>query len=103
MKQSKSRSHILIIIIIIICTACIMGCLGILALNVAAPTMSLTAHVCVGLTTTPKWQVGMSWALPISSYAPSLAFSPYAVCTDVPDAWLNIFTSKMAGELMFPP
>lgn len=86
-----------------ICVACIIGCLGILALNATMPTTGMMSHVCVGLTTTPKWQFGLSWTLPISSYLPPLTISPYAVCTDLPETWITTFTSKMAGEWMFPP
>ncbi|MFP4395410.1 MAG: hypothetical protein ACLFTI_09120 [Anaerolineales bacterium] len=59
----------------------------------------MDTQVCIGAATTPHLQVGVAWYSPLSSYIGPLAFSPYAVCINVP--WLT--TRSLSGEWMLPP
>jgi hypothetical protein len=61
----------------------------------------LGTRVCAGLVTAPRVQVGVVWISPLSSYLPPLAFSPYAVCVNVP--WWSKTPTTLHGGWMFPP
>jgi hypothetical protein len=102
MSQTKPNNSLLILATILV-AACIMGGLGILALNTIAPQMGMTSTICAGVSTTPKWQIGVSWVSPLSSYLPPLITSPYAVCINIPHSWTTFFSSSISGSWLFPP
>ncbi|MCB8966667.1 MAG: hypothetical protein H6660_07195 [Ardenticatenaceae bacterium] len=79
-------------------------CLGSLLLvrgNSAVPTsgVALGARMCAGIATKPM-QIGIAWALPISSYLPPIMFSRYKVCIDLPPA---LSPSRINGQFVLPP
>jgi hypothetical protein len=60
----------------------------------------LPLTICAGVTTQPRYQVGVVWVSPISSYLPPMAASKYAVCFRVPTNWIP---TKPWDEWVFPP
>jgi hypothetical protein len=60
----------------------------------------LATNFCVGWTTTPRFQVGLAWTSPISSYMPPLMMSRYKVCVDIPS---GLAPRRINGEFMLPP
>ncbi len=85
---------------------CLVGLVGLAVVNNRAaglPFGGLTARVCAGVTPTPKVRLGVSWALPISSYLPALMLSPWKVCADLPADWVRPLLPSIAGEWLFPP
>jgi hypothetical protein len=60
----------------------------------------LSVHVCAGVSTRPRIQAGVAWYAPISSYRGPLAWSPYAICADIP---VSRAPQRLHREWMFPP
>ena len=80
-------------------------CIGCCPLSVALTRASIIPHspsiyVCAGLVTTSRWQVGVAWHSPLSSYLSPLAASPYAICEHIP--WPGT-PRAFYGEWMLPP
>ena len=96
-KQKSTRSR-LITIIGILTAVCMVS--TILLFVVPRRSGYLGTQTCVGVVTTPSFQVGVAWANPISSYLPPLLFSKYKVCVDLPIEWS---TTRINGEWMLPP
>ena len=101
-RQWKQRALVIILVIGALIAVCLCGCLVFAALDgrglrIGSP--GLGTQVCIGAATTPRLQVGVAWYSPLSSYIGPLAFSPYAVCVNVP--WLK--PRSLSGEWMLPP
>ncbi|MBE2222039.1 MAG: hypothetical protein IAF02_10880 [Anaerolineae bacterium] len=102
MAQTKPNNSLLILTTIIV-AVCMLGCLGLLALNTVSPQMGMTSTVCAGVSTTPKWQIGVSWVSIVSSYLPPMIMSPYAQCIHIPHSWTTTFSPSVSGSWLFPP
>jgi hypothetical protein len=85
-----------------ICLACAAGA-ALLNAHATAPSASLPATFCAGLSTMPRLQVGVSWHTPLSSRLSPLAISPYAACLNVPYAWFSPYIFGHAQDWLFPP
>lgn len=98
-----------------ICCFVIVGMLGLTALSLgcyavlvaiqrgpgrAGASGGFWVEGCAGLAVAPRLQVGIVWVSPASSYLPSLAYSPYAVCVDI---LLPTGPGRLYGEWLFPP
>ncbi|HNB51342.1 MAG TPA: hypothetical protein PK530_05345 [Anaerolineales bacterium] len=68
-----------------------------------SPRAGLPAVVCAGVSLNPKVQIGLSWQSMLSSYASPLTFSPLALCTHVPHAWLSSTLTRHSWEFLWPP
>lgn len=93
----------LLLAVLLICCCCAAGAAALSKPGGGGPGSSgLSAQVCAGFTTTPRFQAGIAWYTLISSYYPPLMVSPYVVCVEVP--WsLALSWPSMAGEVVFPP
>jgi hypothetical protein len=83
---------------------CGVGCL-VVALGVAPSLASrapagLPITVCAGVAVQPRFQAGVVWVSPISSYLPPVAASRYSVCFRLPSSGIP---STPWGEWVFPP
>jgi hypothetical protein len=105
---ARRNNKVTLGLLIIIVLACAFCGLSVLALQPASPPPpmffgDMPVTVCAGLSNNPKWQIGVSWTLPIMSYMPPLAASPYAVCVNIPSGWVSPFLSRFKTQYMFPP
>ncbi|RPI78441.1 MAG: hypothetical protein EHM41_24790 [Chloroflexi bacterium] len=85
--------------VVCLCAACFAAALSSSYFN---RTAFMGTQVCAGFITTPRFQAGVSWVSPLSSYLPPLMMSPTAVCASLP----FIPTTSFFGlyrEIMFPP
>lgn len=62
---------------------------------------SLPLNVCIGVSARAPRQFGVAWASPIISYAPSILYSPNALCTTIPG--LGYLPLPPVGQIAFPP
>jgi hypothetical protein len=87
--------------VVAVSVACAGTCLsvGAAARLASGGTPGLGVHACAGLVTQPRWQVGVAWYAPLSSYRGPLAYSPYALCADVP--WSGT-PKHLYGEWLIP-
>lgn len=60
----------------------------------------LSTNLCAGWTTTPRFQLGIAWVSPLSSYMPPLQVSRYKLCVDLPP---GLSPKRINGEFMLPP
>jgi hypothetical protein len=91
---------------VVMLALCLAAGMGVAALNWYATspfTADMPVQVCAGLTTAPRVRIGLSWYAPIMSFLPPLAFSPWALCVQVPEPWIRPLVGSLAGEWMFPP
>jgi hypothetical protein len=83
---------------------CSVGCLVLaLANGPLAPSSApagLPITVCAGAAFQPRFQVGVVWVSPISSYLPPVAASSYSVCFRLPSRRIP---GTPWGEWVFPP
>jgi hypothetical protein len=105
---ARRNNKVTLGLLIALALACGLCGLTVLALPPTSPAPlpvfgDMPVNVCAGLSTHPKWQVGISWTLPTMSYMPPLAVSPYAACIDIPSAWVSPFLSKLKSQYLFPP
>lgn len=98
MFASKPRRYAIYGLGLLLTLCCLLCCAALLALRPAPGGLGVTW--CAGVVTAPRWQIGVTWVSPLSSYLPPLTYSPYAVCVNVPQARLP---GRLAGEWMFPP
>lgn len=60
----------------------------------------LPITLCAGIATQPRYQVGIVWVSPVSSYLPPVAASDYSVCIRVPTGRTP---TRLWDEWVFPP
>jgi hypothetical protein len=83
---------------------CALGCL--LAIVAAAPSTAsgtpagLPITVCAGVAFQPRFQAGVVWVSPISSYLPPVAASSLAICVRLP---FRGVPGQPWREWVFPP
>ncbi|MBN1180072.1 MAG: hypothetical protein JXD18_12740 [Anaerolineae bacterium] len=103
-QPRQNRKILFVLLALVVVLSCCSGCLAALVLSgrvaPSAGTAGLSVHVCGGLATVPRWQVGVAWYSPLSSYRGPLGFSPYAVCVDVP---VSAMPTSLWREWVFPP
>ncbi len=77
---------------------CLFCCAALLVLRPAPG--GLGVMWCAGVVTAPRWQVGVAWVSPLSSYLPPLTLSPHTVCVTMQQSRLP---RRLSGEWVFPP
>jgi hypothetical protein len=102
--KRRPRRGLLLALGTIALTGACLGCcvLSVIVYQSVSPGVvsGPSVHVCAGLVTTPRLQIGAFWCSPLSSYRPPLAQSPYAICLNIP---LSRMPRGLCREWMFPP
>ncbi len=107
LEQPPKRSFKIITCLIptglMICLACFMSIVAVNWYATTSPRAGLPVTICLGMTTTPRVQVGIAGQSLLSSYMSPLTNSPLAVCTHVPHAWLSPTLHRHSWEFLWPP
>lgn len=102
--RKRSRVVRAVVGVMALVGACGCCCLSSALISTASARLSnprgLTIHACAGLATQPRLQAGVAWYSPISSYRGPLAWSPYAICVDIP---VRNPPGRLHREWVFPP
>ena len=103
--RPKTRRSAALLVVVGLLGVCLF-CTGMLAaLNAYSQSSvygGMAAEFCVGFTTTPRFQVGFYWSLPIFSYLPPLAMAPTHICLYIPVNW-QLMPSWLPRQIAFPP
>lgn len=77
-----------------------LSCIVLLLVGNSSAVPGLSTNLCVGWTTTPRFQLGIAWVSPLSSYMPPLMISRYKLCVDLSP---GLAPRRINGEFMLPP
>lgn len=100
-STSKNQKKHILLVIMCVCIVCLLGtCLLTAVANRSGMSTVLSVQTCLGVVTKPRFQMGLAWASPISSYRPPLMFSRYKVCVELPP---SLAPTTINGEFAFPP